>query len=96
VLGSKAGYTKWGLDSQEPALAAGVTPSEASYGIEPQESWGLLGVDGSATPVPAEKGAYPRFYTELAACLRGQGRLPVEAAESLATLKIIESIHAFA
>lgn len=96
VLGSKAGYTKWGLDSQEPALAAGVTPSEASYGVEPQESWGLLGVDGSATPVPAEKGAYPQFYAELAACLRGQGRLPVAPAEALETLKIIESIHAFA
>ncbi len=96
VLGSKAGYTKWGLDGQEPALAAGVTPSDASYGIEPQESWGLLGVDGSATPVPAEKGAYPQFYAELATSLRGQGRLPVAPAEALETLKIIESIHAFA
>ncbi|BCW43373.1 Gfo/Idh/MocA family oxidoreductase [Arthrobacter sp. StoSoilB5] len=96
VLGSKAAYTKWGLDSQEPALAAGVTPSDASYGTEPQESWGLLGVDGSAKPVPAEKGAYPQFYTGLAACLRGQGPLPVAPAEALETLKIIESIHAFA
>jgi predicted dehydrogenase len=96
VLGSKAAYTKWGLDSQEPALAAGVTPSDASYGTEPQESWGLLGVDGSAKPVPAEKGAYPQFYTGLAACLRGQGPLPVAPAEVLETLKIIESIHAFA
>jgi predicted dehydrogenase len=96
VLGSKAAYTKWGLDSQEPALAAGVTPSDASYGTEPQESWGLLGVDGPAKPVPAEEGAYPQFYTGLAACLRGQGPLPVAPAEALETLKIIESIHAFA
>jgi scyllo-inositol 2-dehydrogenase (NADP+) len=96
VLGSKAGYTKWGLDSQEPALAAGVTPSDLSYGNEPQESWGLLGVDGSATPVPAERGDYPRFYRELAASLRGHGRLPVQPAEALETLKIIENIHAFA
>jgi predicted dehydrogenase len=28
VLGSTAGYTKWGLDGQEPALAAGMTPSD--------------------------------------------------------------------
>ncbi|WOH19221.1 Gfo/Idh/MocA family oxidoreductase [Paenarthrobacter sp. GOM3] len=96
VLGSKAGYTKWGLDGQEPALAAGVTPSDASYGSEPQRSWGLLGVDGSAAPVPAERGAYPRFYTELAASIRGLGPLPVHPAEALETLKIIENIHAFA
>jgi scyllo-inositol 2-dehydrogenase (NADP+) len=96
VLGSKAGYTKWGLDGQEPALAAGITPSDASYGSEPQESWGLLGVDETATPVPAEKGDYPQFYRELASSLRGQGPLPVQPAEALETLRIIESIHAFA
>ncbi|BCW09265.1 oxidoreductase [Arthrobacter sp. NtRootA4] len=96
VLGSRAGYTKWGLDGQEPALAAGVTPSDPSYGVESQESWGVLGIDGSATPVPAEKGDYPRFYRELAASLRGQGQLPVQAAEALETLRIIENIHAYA
>ena len=73
VLGSEAGYTKWGLDSQEPALAAGMTPSDPAYGVDPQDSWGVLGVDGAAAPVPAERGAYPRFYTELAAALHGRG-----------------------
>ncbi|WP_028268085.1 Gfo/Idh/MocA family protein [Arthrobacter sp. MA-N2] len=96
VLGSKAGYTKWGLDSQEPALAAGLPPSDPAYGVDPQDSWGVLGVDGATAPVPAEKGAYPRFYAELAAAIRGGGPLPVDPAESLETLKVIERIHAFA
>ncbi|MFC9353407.1 Gfo/Idh/MocA family oxidoreductase [Arthrobacter sp. NPDC057013] len=96
VLGSTAGYTKWGLDSQEPALAAGMTPSDPKYGVDPQESWGLLGVDGATAPVPAERGAYPRFYTELAAALRGEGPLPVDPADPLQVLKIIEGIHALA
>ncbi|HJW00237.1 MAG TPA: Gfo/Idh/MocA family oxidoreductase [Arthrobacter sp.] len=96
VLGSKAGYMKWGLDSQEPALAAGVTPSDPSYGVDPRESWGLLGVDGATVPVPAERGDYPQFYRELAASLRGGGPLPVAPSDALETLKIIESIHAFA
>lgn len=96
VLGSKAGYTKWGLDGQEPALAAGITPSDPAYGVDPQEFRGLLGVDGTAMPVPAEKGDYPRFYRELAASLRGEGQPPVNPAEALESLKIIESIHAFA
>ena len=96
VLGSEAGYTKWGLDSQEPALAAGMPPSDPAYGVDPQDSWGVLGVDGSADPVPAARGAYPRFYTELAAALQGHGPLPVEPAEPLEVLKIIEKIHALA
>ncbi|MBT2548219.1 Gfo/Idh/MocA family oxidoreductase [Arthrobacter sp. ISL-65] len=96
VLGSEAGYTKWGLDGQEPALAAGVMPSDPAYGIDPQESWGLLGVDGGADPVPAERGAYPEFYVQLAAALRGEGPVPVDPSEPLEVLKVIEGIHALA
>jgi predicted dehydrogenase len=96
VLGSEAGYTKWGLDGQEPALAAGMTPSDSAYGVDAQESWGLLGVDGAAVPVPAEKGAYPEFYAELAAALRGEGPLPVDPTDPLEVLKVIEGIHALA
>ncbi|MCU1566330.1 MAG: oxidoreductase [Pseudarthrobacter sp.] len=96
VLGSRAGYTKWGLDHQEPALAAGMSPLDPSYGVEPQDAWGVLGIDGATTSVPAETGAYPRFYAELAAALRGEGALPVNPAESIEVLRIIEKVHAFA
>jgi hypothetical protein len=96
VLGSEAGYSKWGLDSQEPALAAGITPVDPAYGVESQDSWGVLGIDGDAVPVPAERGNYPRFYVELAEALRAQVPLPVQPAESLEVLSIIEKIHAFA
>ncbi|MHC6220866.1 Gfo/Idh/MocA family protein [Arthrobacter sp. MMS24-S77] len=96
VLGSKAGYTKWGLDSQEPALAAGMLPSDSGYGVEPKNSWGVLGADGVNESVPAQRGSYPRFYAELAIALRGDGPLPVNPMESLETLGIIERIHAFA
>ncbi|MFK4297340.1 scyllo-inositol 2-dehydrogenase (NADP+) [Arthrobacter sp. GAS37] len=96
VLGSKAGYTKWGLDSQEAALAAGLSPSDPAYGVDPVTSWGVLGTDGDPESVPAQTGAYPRFYAELAAAIRGDGPLPVDPAESLETLKVIERIHAFA
>jgi hypothetical protein len=73
-----------------------MAPTDPAYGVDPQDSWGVLGVDGSAAPVPAVRGAYPRFYTELAAALHGRGPLPVEAAEPLEALKIIEEIHALA
>lgn len=96
VLGSQSGYTKWGLDHQEPSLAAGMSPLDPSYGVEPQGAWGVLGIDGSTTSVPAETGAYPQFYAQLAAALRGEGPLPVNAAESLEVLRTIEEIHAFA
>lgn len=96
VLGSKAGYTKWGLDSQEPALAAGMVPTDPGYGVEPPEAWGRLGVNGATRAVPARTGAYPAFYRLLAAALRGDGPLPVAPEESLDVLKVIESIRTYA
>lgn len=96
VLGSQAGYTKWGLDHQEADLAAGMSPLDPSYGVEPKDAWGVLGIDGSTTSVPAETGAYPQFYAQLAAALRGEGPLPVNPAQSLEVLRTIEKIHAFA
>ncbi|MEC3852742.1 Gfo/Idh/MocA family protein [Paenarthrobacter ureafaciens] len=94
VLGSSAGYTKWGLDRQEPDLAAGVLPSDPAYGVENEDAWGILGTGSTATPVPAERGAYPRFYANLAGSIRGTGPLPVDPRESLEVLRIIENIHA--
>ncbi|WP_104181968.1 Gfo/Idh/MocA family oxidoreductase [Arthrobacter sp. B0490] len=93
VLGSTAAYTKWGLDGQEPALDAGVLPTDEAYGAEPESSWGLFGIDGATVPVPAERGSYPTFYSQLAAALHDGAPLPVDPAQSVTVLRIIEKIH---
>jgi scyllo-inositol 2-dehydrogenase (NADP+) len=96
VLGSAAGYTKWGLDRQEPALDAGLPPSDPAYGVDSQESWGLLGVNGATSAVPAERGAYPQFYRLLADALLRGAPLPVDPGDAVEVLKVIEEIHALA
>ena len=96
VLGSAAGYTKWGLDGQEPALDAGIRPDDPGYGVEPQVNWGVLGVDGATTTVPAERGAYPEFYRLLADALLCGAPLPVDPADAVEVLKVIEEVHALA
>jgi scyllo-inositol 2-dehydrogenase (NADP+) len=96
VLGSAAGYSKWGLDGQEPALDAGLPPSDAAYGVESQESWGLLGVHGATSAVPAERGAYPEFYRLLAGAIQRGAPLPVDPSDAVEVLKVIEEIHALA
>lgn len=93
VLGSRAAYTKWGLDRQEPDLAAGVLPTEHRYGHEPESTWGVLGAGGQDHRIPTERGSYPEYYRLLAgAILRGE-QPPVDPEDSIAVLKIIEKIH---
>ncbi|GIH16583.1 Gfo/Idh/MocA family protein [Rugosimonospora africana] len=94
VLGSASAYTKWGLDPQEAQLASGMSPSDDRFGVEPVQSHGLLGRDGQTVPVPSERGGYRQFYARLAEALAGRGPLPVDPRDVLATLRVIEELHA--
>ncbi|MCP9212464.1 Gfo/Idh/MocA family protein [Streptomyces sp. NEAU-Y11] len=99
VLGSAAGYVKYGLDPQEAALREGLRPGgpdTGPWGAEPESAWGRLGagespLTGGGTPVATLPGAYPAYYAGVAAALRDGGRPPVTAAEAAAALRVLEA-----
>jgi len=93
VLGAESAYTKWHLDGQEAALAAGALPTDGNYGVEPVTSWGRLGIDGAAKPVPARRGQYDHFYALLSESLVRGAPLPVDPRDAVAVIAIIEQIH---
>src|SRR5450830_1498040 len=99
VLGSASAYTVYGLDGQEPALGAGVSPAEEGFGVEPPEKWGMIGIAGSSdvplVPVPTERGDYAAFYAGMAAAIRDGEPVPVEPRDSLETLRIIQRVQEF-
>lgn len=95
VLGSVGGFTKNGVDPQEPYIVAGGSPLDEEYGVEAPEWAGLLGRDGHLDALPTERGAYPEFYRLLAEKILDGGTesplpLPVDPAEAVEVLKIIE------
>ena len=92
VLGSRAGFTKHGLDPQEAALRDGARPTDPSFGQEPSSAWGMLGVDGSVRTVPTEPGRYAEFYALLAKALRSGGPLPVDPLDSVRVIELVERI----
>lgn len=91
VFGSAAGYVKDGLDVQEDALKAGARPGPSGWGSEPRERWGRVGAGSEWTPVPTEHGAYPAFYAGIAAALRHGTPPPVDPADAVRGLRIIEA-----
>ncbi len=93
VLGSQSGYTSHGLDGQEAALGAGASPSDDDYGVTPPERWGVFGVEGSLEPLPTIRGDYGAFYRVLADSIRGGAPLPVDPADSVGVLELIERLH---
>ncbi|NUS44767.1 MAG: Gfo/Idh/MocA family oxidoreductase [Mycobacteriaceae bacterium] len=90
VLGSTAGYVKYGMDPQEAALRAGRRPADG-WGVEPESSWGTLGTIDSATPVRTLPGDWPAFYARIAHSLRTGAPPPVTAREAAAALRVLEA-----
>ena len=101
LLGSGGGFTKHGVDPQEPYIVAGGSPLDAEYGVEDRDWAGLLGRDGHLDRLPTERGAYPEFYRILADKIRDGGAtsplpLPVDPAGPVEVLKLIEQARALA
>ena len=91
VLGDRAGYTKYGLDGQEAALHAGQRPGDDGWGEDPPAQWGTVGTEGDLREIRTEPGRYEAFYAGLVAALQEGAPLPVDPAESVAVLEILEA-----
>ncbi|MEO7501978.1 MAG: Gfo/Idh/MocA family oxidoreductase [Gemmatimonadaceae bacterium] len=91
VLGSKAAYVKFGLDVQEAALRANPKLDSTGFGEDPRDAWGLLGTGDDAQPIPTEVGGYQQFYEGVVNALRSGGPPPVDPADSVAALEVIEA-----
>ncbi|HSN34981.1 MAG TPA: Gfo/Idh/MocA family oxidoreductase [Arthrobacter sp.] len=99
LLGSAGGFTKHGVDPQEPFIVAGGSPLDPDYGVEDRAWAGLLGRDGHLDRLPTERGAYPEFYRVLAAKIRDGGAasalpVPVDPAGPVEVLRLIEQARA--
>lgn len=91
VLGDRAAYVKSGLDVQEDALRAGGRPGQDGWGEETPDRWGLVGADGALRAVQTERGRYEDFYAGVAAALRDGSPMPVDPADSVEVLDLIEA-----
>ncbi|HEX3977960.1 MAG TPA: Gfo/Idh/MocA family oxidoreductase [Solirubrobacteraceae bacterium] len=91
VLGSEAAFVLTRLDSQEDRLRAGERPDTvADWGVEPGAHRGRLVTGDASVPVPGERGDWAQFYALLATALREGGPPPVDPADAVAALRVIE------
>ncbi len=95
ITGLRGMYEKWGMDPQENALSAGKRPGCPDWGQEPREHWGRLSTDVGKLhidgPVETLPGAYETFYALLRGALVSGGKPPVDPADAVATLRVIEA-----
>ena len=90
VHGTQGSWIKRGIEPQEAAAVAGLTPGEGDWGFDPAQGMLTRG-DGSSAAVANERGDYRLFWAALAAAIRGEGPNPVPADEAIAVMEVLEA-----
>lgn len=95
VMGLRGGYEKYSLDPQEAALKAGMRPGSPLWGQDPEDLWGTLAVqdgdDTKTSKLATFPGAYERFYSQVRDALTIGASMPVDPADTIDVLRVIES-----
>ncbi|MBF9253752.1 oxidoreductase [Pontibacter sp. 172403-2] len=93
--GDQGSFIKYGMDVQEAALKAGLSPNDVpDWGIEPQELWGNLNttyrdlhVQGK---IESETGNYRGLYENVYKAILGEAELEVKPEQARNTIRVIE------
>jgi predicted dehydrogenase len=93
VTGTTGTYVVDGIDSQEAALKAGRSPAALGerWGVEPEHAWGRLYRGATGAPVRSERGRWDSYYPAFAAAVRGEGPLPVDPADVLRNMAVLDA-----
>ena len=92
VRGLGGEFVKDSVDPQEAQLIDGLRPSDPGFGDDLPERWGTLySADGSVTPIPTARGAYRRFYELFRDAVRGDGPPPIDPADSVEGLRVLQA-----
>jgi len=93
VHGTRGSLVKWGLDTQETALKAGLRPPHAGWGVDPNPlQLTLAGDDLSLTQRTSAclPGDYTRYYAGIRDAVRLGSPNPVPPEEALQVMALIE------
>lgn len=91
VHGTRGTLVKRGSDPQEAQLLRGLKPTDAGFGVDPDDALFYPASTTDPLPIGAVRGEQIQFYTQLARALEGKGNLPVTQDEALAVMSILEA-----
>lgn len=93
VNGTAGCYTVEGLDGQESAALAGLSPKSEGerWGVEEHRRWGWFEQGEERERIPSERGCWQQFYLQLKTALQSAGPLPVDPRDALETTRVLDA-----
>ncbi|KRE48976.1 oxidoreductase [Paenibacillus sp. Soil522] len=96
IHGDKGSFIKYGLDSQENSLKQGKVPGDALWGKDLEKNYGELTVNVGDMQLKGKletkAGAYESFYNGIYDSIAESKPAPVNAADAMNTIKVIELV----
>jgi scyllo-inositol 2-dehydrogenase (NADP+) len=90
AVGSTAVLSFDGLDPQEPQLISGLRPGDSGYGLHSDGRTATLAGPDGTRQLDILPGDYPEYYRRLAAAIHDGAPVPVDPADSIEALRLIE------
>lgn len=95
VLGDQGTFVKYGMDVQEEALKAGLTPLDTpDWGKEPEAIWGKINTEYKGLhitgKIESEIGDYRGFYENVYKAILGEEKLMVTPEQARNTIRLVE------
>jgi predicted dehydrogenase len=93
VSGTTGAYVVDGLDGQEALLKAGRSPALLGdrWGAEAEHTWGRIHHGATGASVRSERGRWDTFYPAFAAAVRGEGKVPVDPADAVRSMAVLDA-----
>lgn len=93
LSGTTGSYVVDGVDGQEDLLLAGRTPAGEGegWGTEPASRRSEIRRGPEVEPVPLQRGRWDLFYPSFAAAVRGDGPVPVDPRQAIATADVLDA-----
>ena len=93
VSGSAGCYSVEGLDGQEAASLAGLSPKSEGdrWGVEEHRRWGWFEQGAQRERIPSERGCWDAFYRELQDAVEGRGVNPVYPRDAVASAVVLDA-----
>jgi predicted dehydrogenase len=93
VSGSTGCYSVEGLDGQEAATLAGLSPKSEgeNWGVEEHRRWGWFEQGEQRERIPSERGCWNEFYRQFQDAVVGAGPNPVQPRDAVASALVMDA-----
>lgn len=89
--GTRGSWSKYGADTQEKQLMAGMLPSTTGFGYDPNPGVLHNGANGEQTETPTPVGCQQMYYVGIRDAIRNKQPAPIPARDAVAGMAVLET-----